>query len=144
MTGTERLNPGSSRALPARSKGRHASSTAPRTAAQSKALPSPADAPVSTSSSSGCAGAFSGRRSTQTCSGMLYGGAAPIGSAITARSAPRRSRSARIRRPERREAAAGGMRTTAVPPSLRCANACCTHASSDSVRAGKPYSQRAS
>ena len=38
---------------------------------------------------------------------MPYGGAAPAGRATTARRAPRRSRSARIRRPERRDAAAG-------------------------------------
>ncbi len=34
--------------------------------------------------------------------------------------------------------------STAVPPSFRRASACCTQASSDSVRAGKPYSQRGS
>lgn len=75
---------------------------------------------------------------------MPYGGAAPAGSAMTARRAPRRSRSARIRRPERRDAAAGGIRSTAVPPSRRWARACWTQASSDSVRAGNPYSQRGS
>ncbi len=65
------------------------------------------------------------------------GGAAPAGSATTARSAPRRSRSALIRRPERRDATAGGISRTAVPPSRSRASACCTQASSDSVRAGE-------
>ena len=50
----------------------------------------------------------------------------------------------RTRRPERRDAAAGGISTTTVPPSRAWASACCTQASSDSVRGGKPYSQRES
>lgn len=145
MTGTEGARPGRSASLPSRAKVRQVSSAASRTACQSgPTCASPATAPVSTSSISGATGVRSGRRSTQRWSGRLYGGAAPTGRASTALSAPRRSRSARIRRPERRDAAAGGMSSTAVPPSASRANACCTQASSDSLRAGKPYSRRAS
>ncbi|GAB2327450.1 hypothetical protein STREPTOSP366_26390 [Streptomyces variabilis] len=145
MTGTERATPGRSSTPPSRSKAPQASSTVPRTPGQSgPPRPSAVNRPASTSSSSGCASVRSGRRSTHRCSGTLYGGAAPAGSATTARSAPRRSRSALILRPERRDATAGGISSTAVPPSLSRVSACCAQASSDSVRAGKPISQRGS
>ena len=49
----------------------------------------------------------------------MTGGAAPAGSAMTARRAPRRSSSARIGRPDRRDATDGGITRTARPRGLQ-------------------------
>ena len=50
---------------------------------------------------------------------MLRGLAAPGGSEATARIAPRRSISARMRRPDGLDAVAGGISITACPPGRR-------------------------
>lgn len=68
----------------------------------------------------------------------------PGASVHTARSAPARSKFARMRFPLRRPAAAPGINTATAPPGFTCARQCCTHASSDSPRGGSPYSHRAS
>jgi len=78
-----------------------------------------------------------GRRSSQRS-----GPAEP--SEITARSAPARNRLPRIRLPGRRLAAACGIRIATRPPGRVCVRQCCTHASSDSPRGGRPYAQRGS
>ena len=79
-----------------------------------------------------------GFRRTHRCRLIPVVGTLPGGSAMTARSAPRRTSSPRILRPAGRLAAAGGMRSTTLPPGTTWASACWIQASSGSVRGGSP------
>ena len=85
---------------------------------------------------------FAGFTRTQTWRASALWAASRGGSEMTARSAPACRSLERMRRPEGRAAAAGGISTTTVPPGLACQRACWTQASSDSSRGGTPYSQR--
>ena len=133
MTGTVRHRPG-------RSISRSRSAWNSRqTSMTSSKVPGSASA-MSTRDGGGPSSA--GLRRIQMCTGRPVPPTVFADSPITACRAPRRSRLLRIRRPDRRAATTAGSRSSARPPGTRWESACCTHASSDSVFGGRPYSHR--